>query len=144
MTTKRKILAVVAGWILLGIGRYLIHALWLIGTYRQNAALWRPESAMPHLAWVVQVANLILAIAAVLIYIRGVEPKPWLGQGVRFGILLALATAVPQSLVEYFTYPISPTLAWQWILGEGALAVLLGVVLAGICRRNPAAQRVAA
>lgn len=138
MTTTRKVLAIVAGAVVLGIGRYLIHGLWLMGAYRQNAALWRPESVMAHMGWVVQLANLILAVAAVLIYARGVEPKPWLGQGFRFGILLALATAVPQSLVEYFTYPITPTLLGQWIIGEGVLAIVLGVVIAAICRPKPA------
>jgi hypothetical protein len=75
-----------------------------------------------------------LTSAAVLIYVRGVEPKPWLGQGLRFGVLVALLTAVPQSLVEYFTYPVPPTLAVQWIIGEGLLAVLLGIVVAAVCR----------
>jgi hypothetical protein len=139
MTATRKVLAIVAGFVLLGAGRFLIHGLWLIGAYRQNPSLWRPESAMAHLGWVVQLANLFFSIAAVLIYVRGVESKPWLGQGLRFGTLLALATAVPQSLVEYFTYPIPPTLVWQWILGEGLLAVLLGVVIAAICRPKAAA-----
>lgn len=139
MTTKRKVWAIVAGFLLLGLGRYLIHGLWLIGVYRENAVLWRSESVMAHLRWVIQVANLILAVAAVVIYARGIEAKPWLGQGLRFGILLALATAVPQSMVEYYTYPISSTLMIQWIIGEGVLAVLLGVVIAAIGRtKSPA------
>ena len=69
-----------------------------------------------------------------LIYVRGIEPKPWLGQGIRFGILLAMVTAVPQSMVEFFTYPIPAALAVDWIIGEGLLALLLGVIVAAICR----------
>jgi hypothetical protein len=95
---------------------------------------------MLHRLWVIHLANLILAAAVVLIYVHGVEPKPWLGQGIRFGILLALATAVPQALVEYFTYPIPSTLMVQWIVGEGVLAVLLGVLTAAICRPKPRAS----
>jgi hypothetical protein len=134
MTATRKILAILAGFLVLGLGRYLIHGVWLAGAYAENASLWRTQSAMAHLRWVIQLANLILASAAVLIYVRGVEPKPWLGQGLRFGVLVALFTAVPQSLVEYFTYPVPPTLAVQWIIGEGLLAVLLGIVVAAVCR----------
>jgi hypothetical protein len=37
-------------------------------------------------------------------------------------------------MVEYFTYPIPSTLAFQWIIGEGGLALLLGVLVAAICR----------
>ena len=134
MTTKSEVWAIVAGFVLLGVGRYLIHGLWLIDTYRQNATLWRPESAMVHMVWAVQVANLLLAVAGVLMYVRGVESKPWLGQGLRFGILLALASTVPQSLLKYYTYPVSTTLMLQWVVGEGLLVVLLGVVIAAICR----------
>ena len=68
--------------------------------------------------------------------------KGWgtrLGQGIRFGILLALVTAVPQSMVEFFTYPIPAALAVDWIIGEGLLAVLLGVIVAAICRAQAAA-----
>jgi hypothetical protein len=136
MSPKRMVQAAVAGFVLLGLGRYLIHGLWLIGVYAENASLWRTQDAMAHLRWAVQLANAFLAAAAVLIYVRGVEAKPWLGQGIRFGVLLVLVTAVPQSLVEYYTYPVSLTLAMQWILGEGLLAVLLGVVIAAICRKS--------
>jgi hypothetical protein len=138
--TKKTIWAIVAGFILLAAGRYLIHSVWLAGPYAQNATLWRTQSAMLHHIWAIHLANLIFAAAAVLIYVRGIEPKPWLGQGIRFGLLLALVTAVPQSMVEFFTYPIPGGLAVDWIIGEGLLALLLGVVIAAICRPNAAAQ----
>jgi hypothetical protein len=139
MTMKRKILAVVAGFVLLVAGRYLIHSVWLAGVYAANATLWRTQTDMLHHLWAIHLANLTLATAAVLIYVRGVKTRPWLGQGIRYGFLLALATAIPQSMVEYFTYPVTSTIAVQWIIGEGALAVLLGVVVAAICRPKPAA-----
>jgi len=135
MSTKRVILAIVAGFVLVSAGRYLIHNVLLASAYAEHAALWRSQDAMLHRLWVIYLANFIFALAAVLIYFRGVEAKPWLGQGIRFGILLALATAVPQSMIEYFTYPIPHSLALHWILSEGALAVLLGVLAAAICRR---------
>jgi hypothetical protein len=139
MTTKRTLLAILAGFVLLAAGRYLIHSVWLAGPYAENATLWRTQSAMLHRLWVIHLANLIFAGAAVFIYVRSVEAKPWLGQGIRFGILLALVTAVPQSMVEFFTYPIPAALAVDWIIGEGLLAVLLGVVAAAICRTKAAA-----
>jgi hypothetical protein len=138
MTKKRIVLAVLAGFVWLAAGRYLIHNVWLGNAYMNNPSLWRSQSAMLHRLWAIHLATLILALAAVLIYVRGIEAKPWPGQGLRFGILLALVTAVPQSLVEYFVYPISHTLAVQWIIGEGGLVVLLGLLVAAICR--PAAH----
>jgi len=132
MSTKRTVLAIVAGFILMGAGRYLIHSVWLASAYAASRTLWRPQADMVPMIWAVQLANLFFAMAATLIYIRGREAKPWFGQGLRFGVLLALVSAVPQSLVEYFTYPISSALMVQWICGEGILALLLGVVVAAI------------
>ena len=132
--TKKKILAVISGFVLLSAGRYLIHNVWLGTAYTNNPQLWRNQSDLLHRLWVIYLANFILALAAVLIYLRGIENKPWAGQGLRYGVLLALATEVPQSMIEYFVYPISQTLAWQWIVGEGGLIVLLGVLVAAICR----------
>src|SRR5712691_928954 len=138
MPMKKIIGAIVAGFVLLFAGRYLLHSVLLKSAYMQSSDVWRTPEAMMHRMWAAQLANLIFAVAAVLIYVRGIEQKPWLGQGIRFGILLALATAVPQSLIEYFVYPIHHELALHWIIGEGGLAVLLGVVIAAICQPNPA------
>jgi hypothetical protein len=140
MTIKRSLLAILAGFVLLAAGRYLIHSVWLAGPYAEHASLWRTQSAMLHHLWAIHLANLILASGAVWIYAGGIEHKPWLGQGLRFGILLALVSAVPQSLVEFFTYPVPPGLAVDWIIGEGLLAVLLGVIVAAICRPEAAAH----
>ena len=136
----KKIGAIVAAFVLLGAGRYLLHSVLLKSAYLETSSVWRTPEAMMQRLWAFYVGDLALAVAAVLIYVRGIEPKPWLGQGIRFGILLALATAVPQSLTEYGVYPIPHTMALHWIIGEGVLAVLLGIVIAAICQPRPAAN----
>jgi hypothetical protein len=136
--SKKTIGAIVASFVLLIAGRYLIHSVLLQNAYMQSKDVWRTPEAMLHRMWAAQLANFVFAIAAVLIYVRGIEQKPWLGQGIRFGILLALLTAVPQSLIEYFVYPIRHEMAIHWIFGEGGLAVLLGIMIAAICQPKPA------
>ncbi len=136
---KKTVGAILAAFLVMAAGRYLIHGVWLAGEYAGYSSVWRTQAAMMQRLWIAQLANLIFSAAAVLVYIRGVEKKPWVGQGFRFGILLALVTAIPQSLVEYFTYPIPHVLALQWIVGEGGLAVGLGLVVAAICRPESAA-----
>lgn len=134
MPIKRIIAAIAACFVLLSAGGYLIHDVWLANAYVETLAVWRPQESMLSHLWAVYVANLILAGAAVLIYSRGVESKPWLGQGFRFGILLALVTAVPQSLIQWVVLPVPYQLAAQWIVGESVLAVLVGILAAAICR----------
>ena len=134
MGIKRMILAIVACFLLLSAGRYLIHEVWLNDAYLQTIAIWRVQEGLFGHQWVLLVANLVMAAAAVLIYSRGIEPKPSLGQGLRFGILLALVTAVPESMNAWVVLPIPYRLAAQWIVGEGVLAVLVGLLIAAICR----------
>ncbi len=138
MPRKKIIGAIAAGFALLLAGRYLLHGVLLKSAYSASSDVWRTPEAMQHRMWIIFLVDIIFAVAAVLIYIPGIEQKPWLGQGIRFGILLALATAVPQSLTEYMIYPIHHELALHWIIGEGGLTVLLGVLIAAICRPKPA------
>src|ERR1700740_2140229 len=134
MAMKKTIGAIVASFILLSAGGFLIHSVWLTQDYRQHSELWRAENAMlPPLPYI-YIANLIFSIAAVLIYVRGVEAKPWIGQGFRFGILLALVTVIPNSLVQYFVYPLPYQLVLKWMIGGGLLSIVVGLGIAAICQ----------
>jgi hypothetical protein len=135
---KKTIMAILAGFVLISAGRFLIHNLWLAQEYARSSDVWRLPAEFVHRVWILYVANFVFVLAAALIYVRGVESKPWLGQGIRFGVLLALVAAVPNSLIQYAVYPVPHQLALHWILGEGALAVLLGVLLAAICQPSKA------
>jgi hypothetical protein len=140
MAMKKTIGAIVASFILLSVGGYLIHSVWLAQDYVQHSDLWRTQDAMMHRLWSIYIANLIFSIGAVLIYVRGVEAKPWAGQGIRFGILLVLVTVIPQSLVEYFVYPLPHQLVLKWIIAGSLLTIIVGLVIAAICQpKQPAA-----
>jgi hypothetical protein len=136
MAMKKTIGAIVASFILLSVGGYLIHSVWLAQDYVQHSDLWRTQDAMMHRLWSIYIANLIFSIGAVLIYVRGVESKPWVGQGIRFGILLALVTVIPNSLVEYFVYPLPHQLVLKWIIAGSLLTIIVGLVIAAICQRK--------
>ena len=134
MGIKKTIGAIVAGLVVLAAGHFLLHGVLLKSAYMASQDVWRPQDARMHRMWGLYLSDFLIALGAVLIYARGVEAKPWAGQGIRFGILLALVTAIPQSLTEYVIYPIHHELALHWIIGEGVLMVLLGLVIAAICQ----------
>lgn len=138
MDIKRTAGAIVAGYVVQFVGLFLIHVVWLKQDYMDTAALWRTQDALAHRMWIMLVADLLFVIAAVLIYARGVESKPWVGQGIRFGILLALLTTINGSLAAYVILPMSHLLAVKWIIGEGILNIVLGLVIAVICQPKPA------
>jgi hypothetical protein len=134
MALKKTLGAIVASFILLSAGGYLIHVVWLAQDYQQHSDLWRAENAMHHRMLHIYIANLIFSIGAVLIYARGVEAKPWVGQGIRFGILLVLVTVIPNSLVQYFVYPLPHQLVLKWITGGSLLTLIVALAIAAICQ----------
>ena len=139
MDMKKTIGAIVAGYVVQFGGNFLIHGVWLKQDYINTASLWRSSEAMNSRMWAMFLGVLIYAVGAVLIYVRGVESKPWVGQGIRFGILLALVTTVCNSLISWVTMPMPHMLAVKWMIGEGLLAILFGLVVAAICRPKSAA-----
>ena len=46
-------------------------------------------------------AHVMMAGAFTWIYARGVENKPWLGQGLRFGLAVAFLAVIPLYLIYY-------------------------------------------
>jgi hypothetical protein len=134
MALKKTLGAIVASFILLSVGGYLIHNVWLMQDYLQHSDLWRSPDAFVHRRPFLYIANLIFSIAAVLIYARGVEAKPWVGQGIRFGILLVLVTVIPNSLVQYVVYPLPHQLVLKWIIGGSLLTLIVALAIAAICQ----------
>lgn len=131
--------AIVAGFILQMGGSYLIHSVILMKSYEATSDLWRTDAAMGHRMPYMFIAQFIFVLGAVLIYQRGVEKKSWIGQGIRYGILLALVSCVPASLIEYVTVPLPHRIAAHWIVLEGALTILLGLLIAAICQPKASA-----
>jgi hypothetical protein len=72
--------------------------------------------------WATLLGTLIYAIGAVWIYSRGVESKPWVGQGIRFGFFLALITIVYDLSAAWNMMPVPGSLIVKWIIGEGLFA----------------------
>jgi len=134
MDMKKTLGAIVAGFIVDAGSGYLIHEVLLKKAYMNTADLWRSEGAMNHRLWIMFLAEFIFIVAAVLIYQRGVEKKSWIGQGIRYGILLALVAPVPGFMMNYVALPVPHQLALHWILAGIVQMVLVALVIGGICQ----------
>jgi hypothetical protein len=80
-------------------------------------------------------AHVLLASAFVWIYSRGVEAKPWLPQGIRFGVAIALLTIVPTYIIYYVVQPMPGAVVVKQIVFDGILMLILGAVAAFIYRQ---------
>jgi hypothetical protein len=128
----------IIGWVVVFIvwfmGSFVVHGLLLRSDYMQLTGLFRTEGDQQQFFPVMILAHLILSGAFVWIYARGAEAKPWMAQGVRFGIAVALLTVVPSYLIYYAVQPMPGNVVVKQILFDGVLLVILGTVVAWLYR----------
>jgi len=134
MDMKKTLGAIVAAFVVYAGSGYVIHEIILKSAYVATAGVWRSDDAIQHRMWIMLLSEFIFAVGAVLVYQRGVEKKSWIGQGIRFGILLSLVAPIPGFMMSYVTLTVPHQLALHWILLGIAQAILVALVIAGICQ----------
>jgi hypothetical protein len=115
---------------------YLVHGVWLGDTYAGMTNMFRPEEDQMKLFPFMLVAHVIMAGAFVWIYQRGQEDKPWLQQGIRFGIAIALLAPIPMYMIYYTVQQMPGALAHNQIIGDSITVVVVGIVVAFLSRNN--------
>jgi hypothetical protein len=132
------VLAWLAVFIVMMAGGFVVHGTLLHADYQSVPNLFRTETeAQAKFPWML-LAHVILAGAFVWIYARGIEPKPWLAQGVRYGIAIALLTAVPMYMIYYAVQPMPGAIVVKQIVFDGILTVIVGIVVAFMYRDRAA------
>jgi hypothetical protein len=135
---KQKLIAIVAGFILQMAGLFLIHSIWLKQDSINTASIWRSHPDQTARVWAMLLSVLIYVIGGVWIYSLAVKSGSWVTQGIRFGILLAMAVVVYGSLSGWVIMPLPHMLVVKWIIGESLLSVVFGLLLAAIFRPKSA------
>ena len=131
---KQFIIAWLAVFVVWMGGSYAVHGVLLAADYAGLAALYRPMEESGAFMPFILAAHVVLAGAFVAIYARGIEAKPWLGQGIRFGALVALITAVPWYTIYYAVQPLPGMMVVKQIAFGSVLCLLLGAAVAFVYR----------
>lgn len=129
---KKLVIAIVATFIILMATNYLVHEIWLMPDYDAIPLSHRNPAGIQHRFWAMVVGQFIFSAMFAYIYTRGRENKSWIEQGIRYGILMALLTAVPTALSEYTVYIVPYMLAIKWMVAGGIQLVIAGLVVAAI------------
>ena len=128
----------VIAWIVLFVawfmGSFIVHGLLLHSAYMQLTDLFRPEAEQQKYFPLMVLAHVILSGAFAWIYARGVEAKPWMAQGARFGLAVALLTSVPTYMIYFVVQPMPAQVVTEQILFDGVLMVILGIIVAYLYR----------
>ena len=134
--TKKLALAWLVVFIAWMAGSFVVHGLLLGPDYASLQNLFRqPPEAQKYFPLMI-LAHIILSGAFTWIYARGVEPKPWLGQGIRYGIAIALLTTVPTYVIYYVVQPMPGIHVVKQIVFDGVLLLVLGAVVAYLYRNE--------
>jgi hypothetical protein len=124
-------LVVFVAWM---VGDFVVHGVLLYADYAKLPNLFRPEAeSQQYFPWMI-LAHIVVAGAFVWIYSRGAEAKPWLSQGARFGLAVALLTVVPSYTIYYVVQPMPGLSVVKQIVFSGVLLLILGAVVAFMYR----------
>jgi hypothetical protein len=112
---------------------FVIHGALLGADYSVTPGMRPPAEAQQIIGWLI-LAQAIFGAAFAWVYMQGRDDKPWLAQGIRFGIAIACLTAIPTYLIYHVVTPVPLVLALKQIALDTVRVVLMGVVLAWINR----------
>ena len=119
---------------------FVVHGLILGQAYAALPNLFRGESDQAgHFVYMI-LAHVFMAIGFTWIYRQGRENKPWLMQGVRFGVAVAVLTVIPTYLIYFAVQPLPSDLVAQQIVYDTIATVIMGIVVAAV-NRDPVPAR---
>ena len=135
---KTFVIAGIVLFVLWMAGSFVVHGLLLNADYMKLQNMVRsPADSQPYMPRML-FAHVVLAGAFAWIYACGREAgKPWLGQGLRYGIAVALLTVVPTDLIYYAVQPMPGSVVVRQIAFDAILILLLGAVVAFVYRNAP-------
>ena len=132
---KRFLLAWLVLFIAWFLGSFVVHGLLLHNDYMALPNLFRKEADAQKFFPLMFLAHVFLSGAFVWIYARGVEARPWLGQGLRYGLAVVFLTTVPLYHIYFVVQPMPGATVAKQIVFDGALVLILGAIVAFMYRR---------
>jgi len=110
---------------------FVVHGVLLHNDYAQLPNLLRPEAeAQGHFMWML-LADALMGFGFTWIFLKGREPgKPAVGQGLRFGIAIAVLMTIPMYLIYYAVQPWPGAVVVKQIVYDVISVLVMGVVVA--------------
>lgn len=130
----RFTITVIVIFVMLFLLGWLVHGGLLADDYERIRPLLRQREETRGRILYVFLAQICTAFAFVWIYVRGREERPWLGQGIRYGLVVALLATIPVNLIQYAAMPIPLDFMLKRLCYDVATVILLGLVVAFINR----------
>ena len=131
--TRKCIISAVVMFVMAWALSFVVHGLLLGADYSLTPGMRPPAEAQQIIYWLI-LAQAIFGAAFAWVYYQGKEDKPWLMQGIRFGLAIAALTVIPTHLIYHVVTPVPLLLAFKQIVLDTIRLLLMGIVLAWINR----------
>jgi hypothetical protein len=110
---------------------FVIHEILMRADYAATPGMRPPAEVMSRVHFLI-LAHAFFGAAFAWIYFQRKEDKPWLAQGIRFGLAIAALTSVPTFLIYHVVTPVEFSVAIKQIVLDTIRVLLMGIVLAWI------------
>ena len=130
---RKLIISAVAMFVLAWGLSFVVHGLLLGADYAATPGMRPPAEAQKLMHYII-LAQALFGIAFAWVYAQGREDKPWVAQGLRFGIAVAFLTVIPTYLIYHVVTPVPFALAIKQIVYDTIRVVLMGIAVAWINR----------
>jgi hypothetical protein len=133
MNTKFLLSVVITFIMFVGFG-YLVHDVILGADYRDGVlrGIFRQHPTELKYLGIVLIGQAIGAVAFAWIYMHGKEDKPFMSQGMRYGLAVAALMVVPKFMTYFGITPIHHMLMVKQIIFESIAIILTAIVVAWI------------
>jgi hypothetical protein len=129
---KRFLVSLIVMFIMVMALGFVVHGLLLTPDYKQLPGIMRNDAdSLAHMPYML-IGQFFFAVAFVWIYQRGKEDKPFVAQGIRYGLAMAALTVVAKFMIYYAVEQLPGMLAVKQIVCDSIAMVLMGVVLAAL------------
>jgi len=135
---KNFLVSWVVAFVVWMIGSFAVHGAWLSDIYATMPNIMRTEEDSAALIHFMLLAHIVMAGAFVWIYRRGAEDKPWIQQGLRYGIAIALLAPVPMFTIYYVVQQTPGELAVKQAIGDSIVVIVVGLATAFMSRDTTA------
>ena len=120
---------------------FTVHGFLLGDEYaRLTPTVYRVPEDSRHYFGYMMAGNFLFATGFTWIYRQGRASKPWLAQGVRYGIAIAVLSTIPTFLTYYAVQPVPAALVVKQVI-FGALAMVLMGIIVAVLNRDPVPVR---
>jgi len=134
LNIKQWVIASIAVFVGMSILEFILHVVILSSWYAAEAqhSWWRSEEEMSSLRGWMYLGYAFYALLFTLIYSKGYEGKPGLGEGLRYGFWVGLLVHLPKMFVLHAVYPYPGKILVTWMVGGLAESIILGAIVAMI------------